>query len=54
MMTVFWPIFVTRTKIILDYNIEAPLTITQNSQRNTCARVFFNKVARPKPETLLK
>ena len=54
MMTVFWPIFVTRTKIIIDYNIEAPLIISQNSQRNTCARVPFHKVARPEPETLLK
>ena len=30
------------------------LEISQNSQENTCARVFFNKVACLRPATLLK
>ena len=30
------------------------LEIFQNSQENTCARVFFNKVAALRPATLLK
>ena len=30
------------------------LEISQNSQGNTCARVFFNKVASLRPATLLK
>ena len=30
------------------------LEISQNLQENTCARVFFNKVAGLRPATLLK
>ena len=30
------------------------LEILENSQENTCARVFFNKVAGPRPAILLK
>ena len=30
------------------------LEISQNSQENTCARVFFNEVAPLRPVTLLK
>ena len=33
---------------------EVFVEISQNSQENTCARVFFNKVARLRPVTLLK
>ena len=54
MLTLFLPIFVATTKIILDYNFEAPPKISQNSQGNTCAGVLFHKDARPELETSLK
>ena len=47
-------LFVTCTKIILDYNFEAPPKVSQNLQENTNAGVFLNKDARPEPETSLK